>query len=157
MDKKGFENKISKVKGEVIIHMSIIDLRLSLVIANYVTKGKEKIDIVMFLCNKTNIKFRVDVLKKIIKENEDMRLLSYPKLADDIKDLNNKRNLLAHSMPDVPNKKDYKGVKHINFINSSTLGKYKDFYDLRLFKTHIEKSKRASATLKKMSLHLESK
>lgn len=130
MKKNERVEKIEKLRGEFIGKMVFIEILLNQIISNYITSDKQKY--VEFMLNKLDIPRKIEIYKQIKKDKEPSFIkYSYNGLEEDIKEMQDVRNLFAHSWAEIGflGYRDTKPIysNRIEFRNSKNMER--DFFE----------------------------
>lgn len=149
---KGSElrEKIEGIKGRIIGQANTIDLLLSYIISYYVSpKHKKDLDIVMFLCNKSNMRNKLQIFEFILKQEPKFEEMAYSNISKEIDAIQNRRSLFAHSMPKITDSEIY-DQKFVDLYTSNSLGKAIERYDLNQYESDLDKCRRIVSALMKI-------
>ncbi len=153
LTKLEFQEKVSRIKGDVIGKVSQIELMMSYIMANYISS--KDINRLMFLFNKVSTRHKMPVFHEIITSHLRLKQHTYKDLRKDIETLQERRNILAHSMIITPNKKNLGNEKTLVFQCSNKLNVFEFRYELSDYESDMDKYSLISKSLSKIHKEIE--
>lgn len=113
MDRKSYIRETIRMKGEIIHHVSLNEYHLNYIIAKYINPNKLLFGLA--LMNKLNFATRISIFKEILNQKDVHYLTLYPSLLKRLNDLQEIRNIFAHSMSQIPHFESYESEMDFDF------------------------------------------